>query len=58
MRIHSRDVPYGRVMAVMDQIKRSGADKVGMVTRPETPQAAAPAAKTGKPAATGRDRKR
>jgi biopolymer transport protein TolR len=53
-----QDVPYGRVMAVMDQIKRSGADKVGMVTRPETPQAAAPAAKTGKPPATGRDRKR
>jgi len=28
------DVPYGRVMSVMDQIKKAGADKVGMVTRP------------------------
>jgi len=54
-----QDVPYGRVMAVMDQIKRSGADKVGMVTRPETPKAtAAPApAKPARPAA-GRDKKR
>ena len=57
-----QDVPYGRVMAVMDQIKRSGADKVGMVTRPDNPKPAsapaAPPAKTPKPAATGRDRKR
>jgi biopolymer transport protein TolR len=54
-----QDVPYGRVMAVMDQIKRSGADKVGMVTRPETPKAVpAPApSKAAKPAA-GRDKKR
>jgi biopolymer transport protein TolR len=53
-----QDVPYGRVMAVMDQIKKSGADKVGMVTRPETPKpAAAPAKAPARPAA-GRDRKR
>jgi biopolymer transport protein TolR len=54
-----QDVPYGRVMAVMDQIKKSGADKVGMVTRPETPAkttTAAPA-RPAKPAA-GRDKKR
>ncbi len=51
-------VPYGRVMAVMDQIKRAGAEKVGMVTRPN--QAAAgpaatkpPAAGAKKPAGTG-----
>ena len=36
-----QDVSYGRVMAVMDQIKRAGADKVGMVTRHETPKPAA-----------------
>jgi len=29
-----QDVPYGRVMVVMDQIKKSGADRVGMVTQP------------------------
>jgi TolR protein len=29
-----QEVPYGRVMSVMDQIKKAGADKVGMVTRP------------------------
>ncbi|HYV18956.1 MAG TPA: biopolymer transporter ExbD [Verrucomicrobiae bacterium] len=54
-----QDVPYGRVMAVMDQIKKSGADKVGMVTRPETPAKATAAAKAlpAKPAA-GRDKKR
>ena len=34
-----QEVPYGRVMAVMDQIKRAGADKVGMVTRPSAPPA-------------------
>jgi TolR protein len=39
-----QDVPYGRVMAVMDMIKKSGADKVGMVTRPDTTQQPAPAA--------------
>jgi biopolymer transport protein TolR len=49
-----QDVPYGRVMAVMDQIKRSGADKVGMVTRPETPKAAT----TPAPAKAGRDKRR
>jgi len=43
-----QDVPYGRVMAVMDQIKRAGADKVGMVTRHA--QAAAPRAGSRKPA--------
>src|SRR5258705_3882669 len=35
-----QDVPYGRVMLVMDQIKKAGADRVGMVTQstraPET----------------------
>ena len=29
-----QEVPYGRVMMVMDQIKRAGADRVGMVTMP------------------------
>jgi TolR protein len=38
------DVPYGRVMSVMDQIKKAGAEKVGMVTRP----AAAPPARRGR----------
>src|SRR5262245_62725604 len=32
-----QDVPYGRVMSVMDQLKKAGADKVGMVTRPTPP---------------------
>jgi TolR protein len=50
-------VPYGRVMAVMDQIKRAGAEKVGMVTRPsQAPAAPAttkpPAAGAKKPAGT------
>jgi biopolymer transport protein TolR len=35
-----QDVPYGRVMLVMDQIKKAGAERVGMVTQaarsPET----------------------
>ena len=39
-----QEVPYGRVMTVMDQIKKAGADKVGMVTRPAAP-VPAPAAK-------------
>jgi len=48
-----QDVPYGRVMAVMDQIKQAGADKVGMVTRHA--QAAAPTAprRTGTTPAAG-----
>ncbi len=29
-----RDVPYGRVMMVMDAIKKAGIQKVGMVTEP------------------------
>ncbi len=29
-----QEVPYGRVMMVMDQIKRAGADRIGMVTMP------------------------
>ncbi len=29
------EVTYGRVMAVMDQLKRAGADRVGMVTSPK-----------------------
>jgi TolR protein len=44
-----QDVPYGRVMSVMDMIKKSGADKVGMVTRPDTAQPQ-PAAKSAPPA--------
>ena len=34
-----QEVPYGQVMAVMDQIKKAGADRVGMVTLP-APRAA------------------
>jgi biopolymer transport protein TolR len=49
-----QDVSYGRVMAVMDQIKRAGAEKVGMVTRPETPKAAAPAGAKPKAPATSK----
>jgi hypothetical protein len=49
-------------MAVMDQIKRAGAEKVGMVTRPETPKAgpAPAAAKPTAPANSGgaKDRRR
>ena len=33
-----QDVPYGRVMLVMDQIKKAGADRVGMVTQSARPQ--------------------
>jgi len=29
-----REVPYGRVMLVMDAIKKAGIEKVGMVTEP------------------------
>ncbi|HKB08424.1 MAG TPA: biopolymer transporter ExbD [Candidatus Polarisedimenticolia bacterium] len=32
-----QDVPYGRVMLVMDQIKKAGADRVGMVTQSARP---------------------
>ena len=32
-----REVPYGRVMTVMDAIKRAGIDKVGLVTEPGPP---------------------
>jgi biopolymer transport protein TolR len=50
-----QDVSYGRVMAVMDQIKRAGADRVGMVTRPETPKAVpAPAASRPKAGAASK----
>ena len=38
-----QEVPYGRVMMIMDQIKKAGADRVGMVTQP----APNPAAKRG-----------
>ena len=31
-----RDVPYGTVIAVMDGVKRSGIEKLGMVTDPST----------------------
>lgn len=40
-----QEVPYGRVMLVMDQIKKSGADRVGMVTQP----ARSPPKKRGAP---------
>ena len=40
-----QEVPYGRVMTVMDQIKKAGADKVGMVTRPAAAPPPVPAAK-------------
>jgi TolR protein len=33
-----REVAYGRVMAVMDQLKKAGADRVGMVTTPAPKQ--------------------
>jgi TolR protein len=49
-----QEVPYGHVMSVMDQIKKSGADKVGMVTRPAAPAPAAPAAAKPAPAAAGK----
>jgi biopolymer transport protein TolR len=42
-----QEVPYGRVMTVMDEIKKAGADKVGMVTRPAV---APPPAAAAKPA--------
>ncbi|HEU4403442.1 MAG TPA: biopolymer transporter ExbD [Candidatus Polarisedimenticolia bacterium] len=29
-----QEVSYGRIMLVMDQIKKAGADRVGMVTQP------------------------
>ena len=32
-----QEVPYGRVMLVMDQIKKAGADRVGMVTQAARP---------------------
>lgn len=33
-----RDVPYGTVVQVMDGVKRSGIEKLGMVTDPEGPE--------------------
>jgi biopolymer transport protein TolR len=33
-----RDVPYGAVVQVMDQVKRSGIEKLGMVTDPAGPE--------------------
>jgi biopolymer transport protein TolR len=32
-----RAIPYGEVMAVMDRIKRSGIERVGLVTEPILP---------------------
>ncbi|HEV8376664.1 MAG TPA: biopolymer transporter ExbD [Candidatus Polarisedimenticolia bacterium] len=32
-----REVPYGRVMLVMDAIKKAGIEKVGLVTEPGPP---------------------
>jgi TolR protein len=34
-----RAIPYGDVMAVMDRIKRSGIERVGLVTEPLPPDA-------------------
>jgi biopolymer transport protein ExbD len=34
-----RAIPYGEVMAVMDRIKRSGIERVGLVTEPSPPGA-------------------
>ena len=34
-----RAIPYGEVMAVMDRIKRSGIERVGLVTEPSPPEA-------------------
>ncbi len=36
-----RAIPYGEVMAVMDRIKRSGIERVGLVTEPSPPGAPA-----------------
>ena len=33
-----KEVPYGRVMMVMDAIKKAGIEKVGMVTEPGPPR--------------------
>jgi biopolymer transport protein TolR len=33
-----RDVPYGTVVQVMDGVKRSGIERLGMVTDPEGPE--------------------
>jgi biopolymer transport protein TolR len=33
-----RDVPYGTVVHVMDGVKRSGIEKLGMVTDPSAPE--------------------
>ncbi|MGH7209658.1 MAG: ExbD/TolR family protein [Nitrospiraceae bacterium] len=33
-----RDVPYGTVVQVMDGVKRSGIEKLGMVTDPQEPE--------------------
>ncbi len=33
-----RDVPYGTVVQVMDGVKRSGIEKLGMVTDPQGPE--------------------
>ena len=33
-----RDVPYGTVVQVMDGVKRSGIEKLGMVTDPSAPE--------------------
>jgi len=48
-----QDVPYGRVMAVMDQIKKAGADKVGMVTRHAQGGAKTPPPRAGTAPRTG-----
>jgi len=33
-----RDVPYGSVVRVMDEVKRAGIEKLGMVTEPAGPE--------------------
>ncbi len=37
-----QSVPYGRVMTVMDRIKKAGIARVGLVTEPGAPPAEAP----------------
>ena len=41
-----QSVPYGRVMAVMDRIKRSGIERVGLVTEPGPAEADTSPART------------
>jgi len=49
-----QSVPYGRVMLVLDQIKKAGADRVGMVTQSSARPAAPP--RSGSKGPPSRDR--